>query len=234
MDYFGEFLGTFLLIMFGTGVGASANLEKAYAKGTGWVMIAFAWGFAVMLGVYTSGYFGSPGHLNPAVTIAFAAGNLVPWSIVPGYVLAQVAGAFLGTAVVSLHFYPHFKVTDQAHGNSVAVYATAPAIKNTPFNFISEVVATFAFVLSLLTLGNFTQGLKPLIVGLLIAAIGFSFGSTTGYAINPARDLGPRLAYGILPIPNKGKANWGYAWIPIVGPILGALIAVGLIVAVGH
>lgn len=227
--YLGEFLGTMVLIMFGGGVGASINLKKAYAAGSSWVMIAFGWGFAVMLGIYTAGYFGAPGHLNPALTIAFAIGGLIKWSIVPGYVIAQVAGAFLGAAIVALHFYPHFKLTKADEGNSVAIFATVPSINNRLFNFISEVIATFAFTLCLLTLGNFTVGLKPLIAGFLIAAIGFSFGSTTGYAINPARDFGPRLAYGILPIPNKGAANWSYAWIPILGPIVGALLATILV-----
>ncbi|KRM06315.1 glycerol uptake facilitator [Liquorilactobacillus ghanensis DSM 18630] len=232
MGYLGEFIGTFVLMIFGAGVGASVNLEGAYAKASakaGWIMIALGWGLAVMLGVYTAAYFGAPGHLNPAVTIAFAAGGIISWKIVPGYILAQIVGAFLGASVVALHFYPHFKKTKSDQGNTVAIFATVPAIDNKLFNFISEVVATFAFILCLLTLGNFAEGLKPLVVGLLIVAIGFSLGSTTGYAINPARDFGPRLAYAVLPIPNKGSANWDYSWVPILGPIIGGLLAVFLV-----
>lgn len=232
MEYFGEFIGTFVLMIFGAGVGASINLEYAYAKGSikaSWIMIALGWGLAVMLGVYTAAYFGAPGHLNPAVTIAFAAGGIISWKVVPGFVLAQICGAFLGASVVALQFYPHFKKTKVEQGNTVGIFATVPAIDNKKFNFISEIVATFTFVLCLLTLGNFAEGLKPFIVGLLIVAIGFSLGSTTGYAINPARDFGPRLAYAVLPIPNKGSANWDYSWIPIVGPIIGGLLAILLI-----
>lgn len=225
----GEFLGTMVLIMFGAGVGASVSLNKVMAKGSGWTMIAFGWGFAVLFGVYTAGFLGAPGHINPAVTIAFALGGIIKWSIVPGYVIAQVSGAFLGASITAIHFYPHFKETKPEDGNSVGIFATGPAIANKPFNLISEIIATFAFILCLLTLGDFSVGLKPLAVALLIVAIGFSFGSTTGYAINPARDFGPRLAYFLLPIPNKGKANWSYFWVPIVGPIIGASFAVLLV-----
>jgi len=232
-EILGEFLGTMVLIMFGVGVVASISLNKALAKGTNWLMVAFGWGFAVMFGIYTAGFFAAPGHLNPAVTISFALGGLISWSIVPGYIIAQIAGAFCGAAITTCHFYPHFKETTVEEGNSVGIYATGPAIPNKPFNLISEIVATFAFILCLLTLGEFTEGLKPLIVALLVAAIGCSFGSTTGYAINPARDFGPRLAYAILPIPNKGTANWSYAWIPFVGPTIGATIAVLLINIIG-
>lgn len=224
--YLGEFIGTMIMIMFGAGVGSSLNLNKALAKGTGWVMVAFGWGFAVMLGVYTASFFGAPAHLNPAVTIAFAIGNLNGWDIVPGFIIAQILGAFVGAAIMIIHFFPHYKETSPEEGNTVGIFATGPAIPNTIFNVISEVIATFAFIFTLLLLGDFSEGLKPLVVGFLVVSIGFSFGSTTGYAINPARDFGPRLAYALLPVPNKSGANWPYAWIPIVGPIIGGILAV--------
>lgn len=225
----GEFIGTAVLTLFGTGVGCSINLKKTLAKavGSNWVLVAFGWGVAVMLGVYASGYFGSPGHLNPAVTLSFAIGGLTPWADVFPYVAAQLIGAFVGAAVAAVHFWPHFRETTVEEGNSVGVFATGPAIPDTVFNLISETIATFAFVFTLLLLPTeFSPALKPLVLVFLLVGISFSFGSTTGYAINPARDFGPRLVYALLPIPNKGDSNWSYAWIPIVGPIIGATIAV--------
>jgi glycerol uptake facilitator protein len=225
----GEFIGTFVVLFFGTGVGCSINLKKtlATAVGSNWVLVAIGWGVAVMLGVYAAGYFGAPGHLNPAVTISFAIGGLIQWSLVVPFVLAQLAGAFVGALVSAILFWPHFVETAKEQQNQVGVFATGPAIKNTFFNFLSEVIATFAFIFTLLLLpGEFADGLKPLILLFLLVGLAFSFGSTTGYAINPARDLMPRLVYTILPIPNKASSNWSYVWIPIVGPIVGAIIAV--------
>lgn len=225
----GEFIGTAVLTFFGTGVGCSINLKKTLAKAVGanWVLVAFGWGVAVMLGVYVSGYFNSPGHLNPAVTLAFAIGGLTDWSQVVMFIVAQMAGAFLGAAVTTIHFWPHFRETTIEDGNSVGIFATGPAIPDPVFNLISEIIATFSFIFPLLLLpADFAPALKPLVLAFLLVGISFSFGSTTGYAINPARDLGPRLAYTLLPIPNKGGGNWGYAWIPTVGPIIGATIAV--------
>ena len=213
--YLGEFLGTMVLIVFGNGLGASLNLNKAIAKNfaPSWFTAVFAWGLAVTLGVYTAGFYNSGGHLNPSVTIAFAIGGLFPWNQVVGYIIAQVAGAFVGA------------------GNSVGIFATGPAIPNPFYNLLSEIIATFffIFVLLMITHGEITPGLTPVLVGLLIMAVGLSLGSTTGFALNPARDFGPRLAYSILPIPNKGDANWSYAWIPIVGPTIGAILAVLLV-----
>lgn len=225
----GEFVGTFILVFFGAGVGCSINLKKTLAKAVGanWVLVAFGWGIAVMLGVYASGFFQSPGHLNPAVTIAFAIGGLTDWSQVVPFILAQMAGAFLGASVTSFHFWPHFRETTVEEGNTVGIFATGPAIDDKKFNLLSEVIATFSFIFPLLLLpADFAPALKPVVLMFLLVGISFSFGSTTGYAINPARDLGPRLAYTLLPIPNKGDSNWGYAWIPTVGPIIGATIAV--------
>ncbi|MHC3378013.1 MIP/aquaporin family protein [Ligilactobacillus equi] len=223
--FLGEFLGTFILIVFGTGCGAAVNLKKSYAKGANWMYISLAWGMAVTFGVYVAGQFGSDGHLNPAVTLGFAAFGFFPWSQVLPYLLGQFLGAFLGAAIVIIHYYPHFKESSSEDGNSVGIFATGPAINNGLFNFLSETIATFVFIFTLLNLGNFTQGLKPLIVGLLIMVIGQALGSTTGFALNPARDFSPRLAYSILPVPNKGGANWAYAWVPICGPIVGGLLA---------
>ena len=226
--FLGEFLGTLVLIVLGTGCGAAVNLNKSYAKNSNWMFISLAWGMAVAFGVYVAGQFGSDGHLNPAVTLGFAAFGFFPWSHVLSYLLGQFLGAFLGAVLVMIHYYPHFKATKNTEGNSVGIFATGPAINNGFYNFLSETIATFIFIFALLNLGNFTQGLKPLIVGLLIMVVGQALGATTGFALNPARDFSPRLAYAILPVPNKGDANWAYAWVPICGPIVGGLLAAGL------
>lgn len=235
--YLGEFLGTLVLIAFGTGFGASISLKHALSKNMSpnFLTVTIAWGFAVMLGVSVAGFFETGGHLNPAVTLAFAFGGLFDWSMVGGYIVAQILGAFAGSALVALHYYPHFKETSPEEGNSVGIFATGPAISSPLFNLISEGIATFffIFVLLLMNTGSFVVGLAPISVAFLVMGIGLSFGSTTGYAINPARDFGPRLAYALLPIPNKGEANWGYAWIPIVGPIIGASLAVFAFKALG-
>lgn len=225
-EYLGEFMGTMVLIVLGTGLGASVNLQKAYGKGSNWLYICLGWGLAVTFGVYVSSFIGSEGHLNPAVTIAFATFDLFPWNEVAGYLIAQFLGGFLGAAIVALHFYPHFKESKtEEEGNSVAIFGSGPAIPNKFFNFLSELIATFFFVYILLNLGDFSQGLKPWIVGMVITSVGLALGSTTGYALNPARDFSPRLAYAILPIPNKSSARMDYAWVPILGPICGAVLA---------
>lgn len=227
--FIGEFFGTLILILLGTGTGAGINLKKSYATGSNWTFVSIAWGMAVTMGVYVAGMLGSDGHLNPAVTIGFAVFGFFPWSDVLPYIAGQFLGAFVGAAIAIVQFYPHFKATpNEAAGNSVGIFATRPAIKNPLFNFISEVVATWAFIFILLNMGDFTQGLKPFIVGILIMTIGMGLGSTTGFAINPARDWSPRLAYTILPVPNKSSAEWNYAWVPMFGPLLGGLLAAGL------
>ncbi len=227
--FIGEFFGTLILILLGTGTGAGINLKKSYATGSNWTFVSIAWGMAVTMGVYVAGMLGSDGHLNPAVTIGFAVFGFFPWSDVLPYIAGQFLGAFVGAAIAIVQFYPHFKATpDEAAGNSVGIFATRPAIKNPLFNFISEVVATWAFIFILLNMGDFTQGLKPFMVGMLIMTIGMGLGTTTGFAINPARDWSPRLAYTILPVPNKSSAEWNYAWVPMFGPLLGGLLAAGL------
>lgn len=227
--FLGELFGTAVLIVFGVGCGAGVNLKKSYANGQGWLYISIAWGLAVAFGVYVAGALGSLGHLNPAVTIGFALFGFFPWDQVLPYLLGQFVGAFLGAAIIILQYYPHFKDSKTVEeGNTVGIFATGPAINNPTFNFLSEVIATFIFIFTLLNLGNFTQGLKPLIVGLLITVVGQALGGTTGFALNPARDWGPRLAYTVLPVPNKTNPNWGYAWVPMVGPLIGGILAAGL------
>lgn len=225
--YVAEFIGTALIILFGSGLLAGLSLNKSLSKGGNWITICLGWGFAVMIGIFASGKF-SGAHLNPAVTIGLAIDGTFPWVHVIPYIIAQMLGAFFGASVIVLHYYPHFKATPKDELHTLGIFSTGPAIKNTPFNLLSEIIATCIFVFALLSIGanEFAKGINPLIVGFLITAIGLSFGPTTGFALNPARDLGPRLAYAILPIPNKGDANWGYAWVPIVGPIIGAVLAV--------
>lgn len=222
----GEFLGTMVLIILGVGCCAGVNLKGNYAKGSDWTFVCLAWGMAVTFGVYVAGNFGSQGHLNPAVTLGFAAFGFFPIKSALPYLLGQFLGAFVGAAIVIIHYAPHFQAAkSSAEGNSVGIFATGPAIRNPLFNFLSEMIATFTFIFCLLNLGDFTKGLKPLIVGLLIMVIGQALGGTTGFALNPARDFAPRLAYAILPVPNKGDANWEYAWVPVLGPIAGGLAA---------
>nr|WP_298249201.1 MIP/aquaporin family protein [uncultured Halomonas sp.] len=217
----GEILGTMILIIFGGGVVAGVVLKHSKAEASGWIVITFGWGMGVTMAIYAVGQF-SGAHINPAVTIALAINGEFPWSRVPGYVLAQLLGAFIGAVVVWLHYYPHWEKTEN-QAAKLAVFSTDPAISHTPSNLMSEVIGTFVLVLSVLSIGanDFTEGLNPLIIGLLILAIGLSLGGTTGYAINPARDLGPRLAHWILPIAGKGGSNWKYAWVPVVGPLIG-------------
>ncbi|WP_066367298.1 MIP/aquaporin family protein [Neobacillus fumarioli] len=219
--FVGEMIGTMLLIVFGAGIGAGSSLKKSYSNNAGWIVITLAWGLAVTMGVFAVGSV-SGAHLNPAVTIALALNGSFPWSEVPGYIAAQMIGAILGSVIIYFHYLPHWKETEDPAAK-LGVFATSPAIPHTFSNLLSEIIGTFILVLGLLFIGanKFTQGLNPLAVGLLIVAIGMSLGGTTGYAINPARDLGPRIAHFLLPIAGKGSSNWGYAWIPVMGPILG-------------
>ncbi|MBB3909258.1 aquaporin family protein [Anoxybacillus rupiensis] len=219
--FFGELIGTMILIIFGGGVVGGVVLKKSKAENSGWIVITMGWGLAVAMAVYAVGQV-SGAHLNPAVTIGLAAIGEFPWSDVPAYLAAQMIGAFIGAVVVYLHYLPHWKATDDP-GAKLAVFSTDPAIKNPAANLLSEVIGTFILLLGLLSLGanRFADGINPFIVGFLIVAIGLSLGGTTGYAINPARDLGPRIAHFLLPIPGKGSSGWGYAWIPVVGPIIG-------------
>lgn len=220
----GEFFGTVILIYIGNGVVAGNVLNKTKSFNTGWLHITLGWGLAVTMAIYSVGWL-SPAHLNPAVTLGMAVAGQFEWMLVIPYTLAQISGGFLGAVLVWVHYYPHFKETENEEA-ILSVFSTAPAISRKRWNFISEALATGFLVYALLafTQGEFTEGLNPVIVGLLILTIGLSLGGTTGYAINPARDLGPRIAHQLMPIANKGQSNWEYSWIPVLGPFIGAII----------
>lgn len=224
--FMGEVIGTMILIIFGAGIGAGATLKNSYANNAGWIVITISWGLAVTMAIFAVGSI-SGAHLNPAVTVALALGGDFAWADVPGYILAQMLGAIIGATIVFLHYLPHWKATEDP-GAKLGVFATSPAIPHTLSNLLSEMIGTFILVLGIMFIGanKFTDGLNPIAVGLLIVAIGMSLGGTTGYAINPARDLGPRIAHFLLPIPGKGGSNWSYAWIPVVAPILGGALGV--------
>lgn len=221
--FLGELIGTMILIIFGGGVVAGVVLKGSKAEASGWIVITCGWGLGVAMAIYAVGQF-SGAHINPVVTIGLATIGEFPWRLVPVYVIAQLIGAFVGALVVWLHYFPHWEATEDADAK-LAVFCTAPAIAHAPANLISEIVGSFVLVLGVLAIGanTFSEGLNPLIIGLLIVAIGLSLGGTTGYAINPARDLGPRLAHYLLPIAGKGGSNWKYAWVPVVGPLLGGI-----------
>lgn len=221
--YLGELIGTMILVIFGCGVVGGVLLNKSKAQNSGWIVITLGWGLGVAMAVYCVGKI-SGAHLNPALTLALAATGDFPWQEVPGYIAAQFAGAIVGAKLIYLHYLPHWKTTDDA-SLKLAVFCNAPAIRSRVSNLFSEMLGTFVLVFTISAIGanEFTQGLNPLIIGFLIVAIGLSLGGTTGYAINPARDLGPRIAHFILPIAGKGSSDWGYAWIPVAGPIVGGM-----------
>ncbi len=231
LQCFFEFLGTYIMILLGDGVVACTTLKGSKGYGGGWIVITLAWGLAVMCGVFIAGpYTGA--HLNPAVTIGLAMADKFEWAMVVPYIISQVVGAFLGALTVYYFYKDHFNATDD-QDTKLGVFATIPAIRNLKRNFLSEVVGTFVLILVILFLaerGNTAEvglgSLGAIPVALLVVVIGMALGGTTGYAINPARDFGPRLAHHLLPIKGKGSSQWKYAWVPIVGPILGAGFAV--------
>lgn len=222
--HLGEFVGTLLLILLSGGIVAGVCLKQSKAEQAGWLAITVGWGLAVAVAVYAVGEV-SGAHLNPAVTLALALTGGFPWEKVPGYVLAQLLGAFCGAVLVWLHYLPHWEKTGDP-ATKLAVFATGPAIRDWSANLLSEIIGTFVLVFGVLAIGanRLAEGLNPLLVGLLVVSIGLSLGGTTGYAINPARDLGPRLAHALLPIPGKGPSDWSYAWIPVIGPVIGGLL----------
>ena len=227
--YLGEVLGTFLLMLLGNGVVANVVLNKTKGNNSGWIVITWAWGIAVFVAVFAVGSI-SGAHINPAVSIGLAVVGKFSWSLVPGYIISQMIGAFLGTSVVWLMYKDHYDETPD-QGAKLATFATSPAIRNNISNLTSEIVGTFVLVLAILYIAEPEVGLgalSALPVGLLVFGIGLSLGGTTGYAINPARDLGPRIAHALLPIKNKGGSDWGYSWIPVLGPVIGCLIAAGV------
>lgn len=223
-----EILGTMVLILLGNGVVANVLLSKSkgVTPGGPWLLINTGWGFAVGLAVYAVGWI-SGAHINPAVTIGLATGGFFPWAAVPGFVLAQMIGAIIGAVLVWLAYLPHWAVTEDK-GLKLACFSTGPAIRKYPHNLLTEIIGTFMLVwgvLFILDPGNqLSPGLGPLLIGFLVFAIGMSLGGPTGYAINPARDLGPRIAHFILPIHGKGDSDWAYSWVPVVGPIIGGIL----------
>ena len=228
MSIFGaEVIGTALLILLGNGVVACVLLNLSKGQNAGWIVITFGWGMAVMVGAFAVGQF-SGAHLNPAVTIGFWVAGTIDGGDVPAYLAGEFVGAFIGAALVWLSYLDHWKETEDP-GLKLACFSTAPAIRNPVANVITEVIGTFVLVFGILAFFNnqatADTGLGPLLVGLLVLGIGLSLGGPTGYAINPARDLGPRIMHAILPIPGKGSSDWGYAWVPVVAPLVGAVIA---------
>lgn len=226
-----EFIGTLVLILLGDGVCAATSLNKSKAKGAGWVVVTFAWGMAVMCGVFIAGPY-SGAHLNPALTLAMAVAGVFPWALVPGYIVAQILGGIAGACLVYLFYKDHYDATADEPDTILGTFCTMPAIRNNWRNFFCEALATMVLVFVILALGTkentptFSVGdLGAFPVTFLIVAIGMSLGGATGYAINPARDLGPRIAHAILPIKGKRNSGWDYSWIPVAGPIVGALLA---------
>ncbi|GAA1716821.1 MIP/aquaporin family protein [Streptomyces yatensis] len=238
----GEVIGTAILILFGAGVCAAVTLNGSKAKASGWIVIAFGWGFGVMAGAYTAAPL-SGAHLNPAVTVGVAV-DTGDWDKVPLYILGQLIGAVIGAVLAWALYYAQFAANadEKTALPTLGVFSTVPEIRNPVANLVTEIIATAALVLPLLAFGQVDgigigpvadgggtvvlgSGISVLLVAFLVVGIGLSLGGPTGYAINPARDLGPRLAHALLPIPNKGTSDWGYAWVPVVGPLIGAVLA---------
>jgi glycerol uptake facilitator len=225
-----EIVGTGLLILLGDGVVAAVLLNKSKAQNSGWIVITWGWGMAVMVAVYAVGQF-TGAHLNPAVTLGFWINGNIDGGDVPKYLIGEFAGAFIGASLVVAAYYDHFRETEDP-GLKLAVFSTGPAIRNYAMNLVTEIIGTFVLVFGVLMIvanaGGKTviagPGITPLLVGLLVLSIGLSLGGPTGYAINPARDLGPRIAHAILPVPGKGPSDWAYAWVPVVGPLLGGAL----------
>jgi glycerol uptake facilitator protein len=236
--FMGELMGTMFLIILGDGVVANILLNKSKGQGGGgggaWIAITTGWAFAVLVGVNVAIAFGSAGaHINPAVTIAFAVAGITPWGDILIYIIGQMVGAFLGGVIVWLAYLPHWAETSD-QGLKLAVFSTGPAIRNTGTNVICEIIGTAVLVLGVaaffqvstpVTGVAMSGGLGPFLVACLVWGIGLSLGGPTGYAINPARDLGPRVAHFLLPIAGKGDSDWGYSWIPVVGPVVGGIVA---------
>ena len=229
--FIGEVIGTMLLIIFGDGVVANVVLSKTKGQNSGWIVIATGWAFAVAVGVYAAGPI-SGAHINPAVTIGLAVIGKFSWAMVVPYIIAQMIGAFLGGVIVWLAYRQHFEATENAD-LKLAVFCTGPAIRSYPSNLLTEIIGTFTLVFGVLSMTYFSGKDNPAWLGgtwgswtvvVLVWAIGLSLGGPTGYAINPARDLGPRIAHAILPIPGKRDSDFAYGWVPVVGPIIGGIL----------
>jgi glycerol uptake facilitator protein len=242
-----EAVGTMLLVLLGDGVVANVVLNRTKGQNSGWIVITVGWAVAVAMAVYAVGRI-SGAHINPAVTIGLALIGSFSWADVPGYLLAQMVGAFAGAVLVWLAYLPHWRVTADP-ASKLGVFATGPAVQHPAGNLITEIVGTAVLLFGILAIASnaqtlsrpgdvdlsfvFSRGLQPLLVGVLVLGIGLSLGGPTGYAINPARDLAPRLAHAILPIPGKGSSDWGYSWIPVVGPLIGGAIGAGAYFLIG-
>jgi glycerol uptake facilitator protein len=242
-----EAVGTMILILLGDGVVANVLLERSKGQNSGWIVITAGWAIAVAVAVYAVGRV-SGAHLNPAVTVALATIGSFSWAEVPGYIAAQMVGAFLGAMLVWLTYLPHWGLTADA-GLKRGVFCTAPAVRSAGANLMTEIIGTAVLLFGILAIAAnaqtlskpgdvdlsfvFSRGLQPLLVGILVFGIGLSLGGPTGYAINPARDLGPRLAHAVLPIAGKASSDWEYAWIPVVGPIIGGIAGAGLYYLIG-
>jgi len=247
--FIAEIIGTAILMLFGSGVVANVVLNKTKGNSSGWIVITWGWAMGVFIAVFTVGQF-SGAHINPAVTVGLATAGLFDWGLVLPYILAQMAGAFLGSSLVWLAYKDHFEATEDGP-TKLAIFSTGPEIRNYGSNFMTEVIGTFILIFGVLYIAapgflnadgelltsiiingeevGFGLGaLSALPVGLLVLGIGLALGGPTGYAINPARDLGPRIAHAVLPFSNKGSSDWAYSWVPVVAPIVGAVIAAGL------
>jgi glycerol uptake facilitator protein len=222
--FWGELIGTMLLVLLGDGVVAGVLLSKSKSENAGWIVITLAWGLAVTLAIYAVGQV-SGAHLNPAVTLALAIAGDFAWDSVPSFFLAQLLGAVAGAVLVWLHYLPHWRNTSDAAAK-LGIFCTGPAVRSFWPNLLSEIIGTFVLTCGVLFIGanKFAEGLNPIVVGALVVAIGMSLGGPTGYAINPVRDLGPRLAHFLLPIAGKGDSDWSYAPVPVVGPLVGGLL----------
>lgn len=224
--YLAEFVGTTLLLLLGNGINMTLSLRKSFAKGGGWICTCLGWGMAVTMSAYLTGWV-SGAHLNPALSIAFAMSGRLDPALLPGYIIAQMLGGIFGATLAYLANKDLMDEEPDA-GTKLGVFSTGPAVDNKPWNVVTEVIGTTILVVGILATGyganGVGAGMGPFLVGLLIFVIGMSVGGATGFAINPARDLGPRIAHAILPIKGKGGSNWGYAWVPVVGPIIGAIL----------
>ena len=229
-----EFIGTLVLVLMGDGVCAATTLERSKAKGAGWIVITLAWGFAVMAGVFIAGPY-SGAHLNPAVSLGLAVAGTFPWKEVLPYCIAQMLGGFCGAGIVYIYYRDHYKASTANPDGILGTFCTMPAIDHKPMNFLCEIIATCVLVFLILAIG--TQANTPAVglgsigafpVTAIIMSIGMSLGGTTGYSLNPARDLGPRCIHALIPLEGKRDSGWSYSWVPVVGPMVGCLLAAGL------
>jgi glycerol uptake facilitator protein len=224
--FLGELIGTMLLVLLGNGVVANVLLSKTKGHQSGWIVITAGWGFAVSVGVYVAGW-ASGGHLNPAVTLGFCLVQKTPWDLLPLYVVSQMLGAMLGALLVYFSYCPHFRATYDPV-NKLLCFATHPAIRAQRWNFVTEVIGTAVLLIGVLGIidvhNQLASGMGPYAIGILVFSIGLSLGGPTGYAINPARDLGPRIVHALLPFSKRGSSEWGYSWVPVFGPLLGGAL----------